>query len=78
MEIPRVDPIGILERPAESAERRPASRRARVLAAILLALFTFATVVTTVVSAGAYCLTTEPGDVRTLPQAFRPGTPAGR
>jgi hypothetical protein len=32
-----------------------------------LAIFTLATVITTVVSLGALCLTTEPGDVRHLP-----------
>lgn len=66
MEIPRVNPIGILENPFEGSPRQ-ASRGVRALASIVLVIFTLATVITTVVSLGAYCLTTEPGDVRHLP-----------
>lgn len=76
MRLTRVTPAGILERPDEGGALRPASRRARALAALVLVLFAFATVATTVASLGAYCLTTEPGDVRTLPASFRgPFTP---
>jgi hypothetical protein len=66
MEIPHVNPIGILESPLGGSPRR-LSRGMRALASIVLVIFTLATVVTTVVSLGAYCLTTEPGDVRHLP-----------
>ncbi|HEV7668056.1 MAG TPA: hypothetical protein VGS22_06000 [Thermoanaerobaculia bacterium] len=66
MEISRVNPIGILERPLRGAPR-PISRGVRALASIVLVIFTLATVITTVVSLDAYCLTTEPGDVRHLP-----------
>lgn len=66
MEIPRVNPIGILENPLEGSPRRT-SRGVRALASIVLVIFTLATLITTVVSLGAYCLTTEPGDVRDLP-----------
>lgn len=66
MEIPRVNPIGILENPLGGSPRQ-ASRGVRALASIVLLIFTLATVITTVVSLGAYCLTTEAGDVRHLP-----------
>ena len=66
MEIPRVNPIGILENPLGGSPRQ-VSRGVRALASIVLVIFTLATVITTVVSLGAYCLTTEPGDVRHLP-----------
>ena len=68
MELPRVNPVGVLEWPEEAfaSPRRP-SPRLRALAALLLVLFALMTVVTSTVSLGAYCLTTEPGDVRTLP-----------
>jgi hypothetical protein len=66
MELPRVNPIGILEGGVASP-RRP-SRRLRAAALAVLLLFAAMTVVTTVVSLGAYCLTTEPGDVRSLPR----------
>ena len=51
MEPPRVNPIGILETPPDmvSSPRR-SSRRLRLLAGLLLALFFLGTVVTTVVS----------------------------
>ncbi len=70
MEIPRVNPIGILENPLGGSPRQ-ASRGVRVLASIVLVIFALATVISTVVSLGAYCLTTEPGDVRRLPGASR-------
>jgi hypothetical protein len=69
MELPRVDPIGVMEWPAEpGAGPRRFSRGMRALAALLLVLFALVTVVTSAVSLGAYCITTEPGDVRTLPR----------
>lgn len=66
MEIPHVNPIGILENPLGGSPRQ-LSRGLKVLASIVLVIFVLTTVVTTVVSLGAYCLTTEPGDVRHLP-----------
>jgi hypothetical protein len=72
MEIARVNPVGILEGPAGGgSERRPPSRRARLCAVFLLLLFAFVTVATTVASLGAFCLTTEPGDLRSLPASSR-------
>jgi hypothetical protein len=68
MEPPRVNPIGILETPEGfvSSPRR-FSRPLRLLAGLLLALFFVATVVTTVVSLGRYCLTTDAANTRALP-----------
>jgi hypothetical protein len=65
MELPRVNPIGILEGGAASP-RRP-SPLLRALAVVVLLVFVAVTVLTTVLSVGSYCLTTEPGDVRPLP-----------
>lgn len=72
MEPPRVNPVGILETAPEfeSLPRRY-SRRLRVLAALLLALFFAATVVTTVISLGRYCLTTDAANTRALPGSPR-------
>ena len=72
MEPPRVNPIGILETPLDlpSSPRR-FSRRLRLLAGLLLALFFLGTVVTTVVSLGRYCLTTDSTDTRALRSSAR-------
>jgi hypothetical protein len=68
IDLPRVSPIGILEQPAGyTATPRRFSRGMRALCLVLLLAFAGVTVATTVASLGAYCLTTEPGDVRTLP-----------
>ena len=68
MEPPRINPIGILETSDDfvSAPRR-FSPRLRLLAGLLLALFFGATVISTVVSLGRYCLTTDAADARALP-----------
>lgn len=78
----RVNPVGILEVPAgpagepepdeapeEGGGRRRVPGRVRFAALVLLALFAFVTVATTVASLGAYCLTTDGGDLRELPAA---------
>ena len=68
MEPPRINPIGLLETPeGYAATPRRFSGRLRLLAALLLTLFFGATVVTTVVSLGRYCLTTDAADTRALP-----------
>jgi len=68
MEPPRVNPIGILETPSDLATTpRRFSRRLRLFAGLLLAIFFLGTVVTTVVSLGRYCLTTDATDTRALP-----------
>ncbi len=70
MEPPRVNPIGILEtEPDFVASPRRYSPRLRLLAVLVLTLFFAATVVTTVVSLGRYCLTTDAANTRALPSA---------
>jgi hypothetical protein len=72
MEPPRVNPIGILETPSDLATTpRRFSRPLRLLAGLLLAIFFLGTVVTTVVSFGRYCLTTDATDTRALPSGAR-------
>jgi hypothetical protein len=68
MEPPRVNPVGLLETPPDldPAPRR-FSRPLRLLAGLLLVLFLLGTMVTTVVSLGRYCLTTDSTDTRALP-----------
>jgi hypothetical protein len=70
LDLPRVTPIGILERPSGYASLpRRFPPMIRALALLLLLAFAGVTVATTVASLGVYCLTTEPGDVRSLPRA---------
>jgi hypothetical protein len=67
MDLPRVNPIGLLEQPEDlEASPRRFSRPQRLLAGALLALFFGATVITSVVSLGRYCLTTDGADARAL------------
>lgn len=62
MEVPRVDPVGLGEVPASWVQRPRAFPRAvRVVAAAVLAAFVFVGVTTTVLSLGAYCLTSQAG-----------------
>lgn len=85
LDLARVNPVGILEIPTShpsgaegvdggeggegGVERRRIPARTRFAALVLLALFAFVTVATTVASLGAYCLTTDGGDLRELPAA---------
>ena len=62
MELPRVNPVGIVERPAPGRPRRY-PLRVRVPAVIALATFVTVSMVTTVISLGAYCLTSGTGPV---------------
>jgi hypothetical protein len=72
MEPPHVNPIGILESPADLISTpRQFSRRLRLLAGLLLALFFLGTVVTTVISFGRYCSTTDATDTRALHSSSR-------
>jgi hypothetical protein len=65
--LPRVNPIGLFETPPDfPAAPRRFSRRSRLLAAALLLLFLGATLVTTTVSLGRYCLTSDAADTRAL------------
>jgi hypothetical protein len=79
IELPHVTPIGILERPeGYAATPRRFSRGMRALALALLVAFAAVTVATTVASLGVYCLTTEPGDVRSLPAPTVPTAASSR
>ena len=57
----------------EQPERPPDrfSRRQRVFAGVLLVAFAAAAVLTTVLSLGAYCLTTDGADTRVLVETVR-------
>ena len=57
----------------EQPERPPErySRRQRALAGVLLVVFAAAAVVTTVLSLGSYCLTTDGADTRALVETLR-------
>lgn len=73
MEIPRVNAVGLVEHPegyTPTPRRYPLWLRGLVLT--LLLIFGGVTVVTTVVSLGSYCLTTNAGDVRNLPDRSTP------
>jgi hypothetical protein len=73
MEPPRVNPIGLLETPPDlTTTPRRFSRPLRLFAGLLLVLFLLGTMVTTVVSLGRYCLTTDSTDTRALPSGGHP------
>ena len=68
MDPPRVNPVGLLEAaPDQVSTPRRFSRPLRLLAGLLLVLFLLGTMVTTVVSLGRYCLTTDSTNTRALP-----------
>ena len=70
MELPRVNPVGCTEIPAGfRARRRPYSLAARVVATAILAVFALVATVTTVVSLGSYCLTSDGSNISGLPQS---------
>jgi hypothetical protein len=56
-----------MSRIVEQPLRRRFSRSQRLLAGAFVALFLLVTVVTTVLSLGRYCLTTDAADTRALP-----------
>lgn len=68
MEAPRVNPVGLVERPPGfRTSSRPFPRSVRLTAAALLVAFAVVTIGTTVASLGSYCLTTDASDARALP-----------
>ena len=80
MELPSVDPVGLPKRPAgfRMAPRRY-SPAARGVAWLLLAGFGFTVVASTVLSLGAYCLTSDGENTRGLfgrPPVTAPVTPS--
>ncbi len=70
MNIPRVNPVGLVELPDDyEVEPRRFSRRQRFAVGLLLFFFFAATVGTSIVSVGAYCLTSDGGDARALQES---------
>ena len=62
MELPRVNPIGIIESPdSYEVSSRELPIALRLVAAAILIAFTAVGTITTVVSLGAYCLTSHAG-----------------
>jgi hypothetical protein len=69
MEAPHVNAIGLTVSPEQCPARpRGLPRRLRIAAAALAILFAVTVVSTSVVSMGAYCLTSDGGDTRELPR----------
>jgi len=67
MDMPRINSVGLLEKPADAPESpRRFSLRLRLLAGFFVLLFLLVTVATTVTSLGRYCLTTDAADTRAL------------
>lgn len=81
MEAPRVNPVGLVETPSDyEAAPRGFSPLQRFFAGFLLLLFAAATIGTSILSLGAYCLTSDGGDTRALAESVRlrkaePGEP---
>lgn len=71
MEIGQVNPIGRADiPPGFQAGRRRYSLAARVVATAVLTLFTVVVIVTTVVSLGSYCLTSDGSNASGLHQGY--------
>jgi hypothetical protein len=74
MDLPRTNPVGLPEVPASFVmSPRAYPRRVRILAGLLLGAFVAVVSVTTAVSLGAYCLTSDTVDTRALPDAYLRG-----
>jgi len=68
MDVPRVDPIGLSEVPgAFSQTPRRHSRTTRAMATVLIGIFVGVSSVTTAISLGAYCLTTDGANTAAIP-----------
>ncbi|MEM7411201.1 MAG: hypothetical protein AAF430_13275 [Myxococcota bacterium] len=75
MQLPHSDPIGLPVVP-KGYRRTPRAypRRVRIGAGVLLGIFVTVVVVTTAVSLGTYCLTTDTANAGDLPRnVFAPG-----
>lgn len=71
MDLPRTNPVGLPLVPPEFSQtprRYPAA--ARALAAALLGALLAVVSVTTAVSLGAYCLTSDTANTRSLPSSY--------
>lgn len=74
MQLPFTDPVGLAVVP-ESYSQTPGrhSSAARLTAALLLGTFLAVVSVTTAVSLGAYCLTTDTANTTHLPSSYLAG-----
>lgn len=71
MELPRVNPVGCTEVPPDfQARSRRYALAARVVATAVLAVFILVVTVTTVVSLGSYCLTSDGANTSGLPHGY--------
>jgi len=69
--LPRVSSVGLTEiPPGLQARRRRYSLIARVVATAVLAIFALVVTVTTVLSLGSYCLTSDGSNTSGLPQSY--------
>ena len=67
MELPRVNPVGVVGHPNDySASARTYPRSLRIVTALVLGTFLTVTFATTVSSLGAYCLTSGNGPIGSL------------
>lgn len=67
MDVPRINPVGLLELPEDHAGTpRTHSPAWRLVVGLFLVVFFAATVLSTVLSLGAYCLSTDGANVRAL------------
>ena len=74
MELPRTSPVGVSEVPASfTMTPREYPTGVRLLAGLILGAFLAVVSVTTAVSLGAYCLTSDTVDTRALPEAYLRG-----
>ncbi|MEM7356989.1 MAG: hypothetical protein AAF657_39610 [Acidobacteriota bacterium] len=69
--VPHVNPVGIVEYPDDYAgSPRRFSSRQRLFVGLLLFFFAAATIGTSILSIGAYCLTSDGGDTRALQEGI--------
>jgi hypothetical protein len=74
MEIPRIDPVGLPVVPVEFTQAaRSYSFGSRALAIVLLSVFLSVVTVTTTLSLGRYCLTSDTANTGALPPRYLPG-----
>ncbi len=72
METPRVNPVGLVEVPEDyEASPRRFSGATRLFAGVFLLLFAAATLGTSIISLGAYCLTSDGGNTRALEESVQ-------
>ena len=75
MELPRVDAIGIVRYPpGYQPSARQRSPILRLVAGVMLMVFLVVVVVTTAISLGRYCLTSDGADTSALPGRTSPET----